>query len=310
MSNLKYNNFTILITLYMLVKFLLFLIHVLNSECSENDGTITFYTYNIYKIINGKLSINYKITNFLNYSNVEKKWNFKDGSINSFVVYFFLFPGEFNLSMNLYESFSDVPNSFTKYLIAKSYQSNENMWIKDSDTLVIKDQGSGLKTIKTKLETFEFNAVTCITTKFNLRELKNQDYLKDRVNLVIYVGRENFNIDKITLNEFSNACIFIGSAHKLLDSFEIKPNDEETTHAENIYNESSFWKAKNTGYALVLGVFFMVAISFIIFYYLRLRKNKRGDEKFAEDEVRSEAEDKMEGFMEDKTKGFIEDRED
>ncbi len=231
----------------MFVNFFLFLKHVFNiegSQSTENSwNPINYY----HSMDNQELCINQCATRFLKYFNEKDKTDFKDSSINSFIIYFFLFPKGDKLENYLSDLLSNTYHSFRNYMIAESYQSNDNMWIKENNTLCIKIQDGLLEALRAGFQWYNNNQNIRMGVLLDMNRKISPIYQHGE--LVIYVGRKKFDLETITPEEFAKSCIFIGTNSKIKHHIKILDN-----------NESSI-------YVFVPVATFIVSILLTIYYY-------------------------------------------
>ncbi len=259
----------------MFIKFLLFLTHVFNTRSLDDEYTMTADIYTFYRMGYGFISEKQYLDRFLYYSKDKYQGGFINAHIDSFVVNVFLLPHHIDLNHLLKNILFEYPGSFKKYLVAESYQSKKDMWIKNKDTLIIEKQTGWLKKFKAEINFNKITNIPYLSLELTMREFKDLKFYCGVGKIVIYVGREKFNADKITFIDFSHSTIFIGSKVVFIDTSTDNSHYWGWSFVKNLYSkEGNIWSNKKIFYVLLPCFIFICAILLWIYYNLRLQKEK------------------------------------
>ncbi len=235
----------------MMANFLILLKNVFNATSSENDYMVIdndIFYFNEMK--NGSLSKRRKLKEYLEYSEDDRKWCFKDHTINSIVVYAFLIPTRKNFKTDIRNILFETPDSFKNYLIATSFQNDKNMMFRNDNMLYLPDQNSEKKTTKAIIRRIDGSDEVFINIRFFQKEqLENIKHLNlghnSWINFVIYVGRRNLN--EITFDEFVDNCIFVGVLGCHFPPDTQKPNNQDKSGDQRISTTKNSSSEKGSG---------------------------------------------------------------
>ncbi len=235
----------------MLSYFFLFITHVFNSENSGVRHNIRYCIQYCHGIQNEVLVPNRSVDDFYIYSKDDYAWDIKDSSINSYVIYVFLFPKGSDMNSNLNNLLFGNFNSLKKYLLAIAHEGFRHVWITEKINLSSElDHSFGM------IRDFK-NDRSYMDAEFYSNNPENLKCLNGDV--MLYASKKDFDLEKIKPGDLVKSCIFIGTENPI-----VQPAFEITSILKNI----------KSNYVLILIIISIGAILLLILYHLRSGKKE------------------------------------